>query len=104
VNGIHDMGGMHGFGPVVREADEPAFHEDWERRTFAISVLAARAIEFPVDEHRHAIENLAPTVYLQAASFERWLLGLQAVLEHRGVVTGAEVEERMAAIAAGVAT
>jgi Nitrile hydratase beta subunit len=36
VNGIHDMGGRHGFGPVVRERDEPVFHAKFERRTFAI--------------------------------------------------------------------
>jgi len=26
MNGVHDMGGMDGFGPVVREANEPVFH------------------------------------------------------------------------------
>jgi nitrile hydratase subunit beta len=104
LNGIHDMGGMHGFGPVVRVTGEPAFHEDWERHTFAIGLLAGGAIEFTVDEFRCAIENLAPTVYLQVGYFERWVRGLQAVLEQHGVVTSAEVEERMAEIAAGTAT
>ena len=27
MNGIHDMGGMHGFGPVEREDHEPVFHQ-----------------------------------------------------------------------------
>ncbi len=26
MNGVHDMGGMHGFGPVEPEANEPVFH------------------------------------------------------------------------------
>ena len=36
MNGIHDMGGMHGFGPVMREENEPVFHAPWEARLFAI--------------------------------------------------------------------
>jgi Nitrile hydratase beta subunit len=27
MNGIHDMGGMHGMGPIQHETNEPAFHE-----------------------------------------------------------------------------
>ncbi len=30
MNGIHDLGGMHGLGPVLAEANEPVFHEPWE--------------------------------------------------------------------------
>ena len=37
MNSIHDMGGMHGFGPIELEADEPVFHYDWERRVFAMN-------------------------------------------------------------------
>ena len=37
VNGVHDMGGMHGMGPVAPEADEPVFHERWEGRVFALN-------------------------------------------------------------------
>jgi nitrile hydratase len=33
VNGIHDIGGMHGFGPVER--DEAVFHAQWEKRQCA---------------------------------------------------------------------
>jgi nitrile hydratase len=45
MNGVHDMGGMDGFGAVVPEQDEPVFHADWERRLFALSqaLPAARA-------------------------------------------------------------
>jgi nitrile hydratase subunit beta len=32
VNGIHDMGGMHGFGAVAPEPDEPVFRAPWEGR------------------------------------------------------------------------
>ncbi|MCC2663013.1 MAG: nthB, partial [Geminicoccaceae bacterium] len=38
MNGIHDLGGMHGLGPIRPEPDEPVFHEDWERRMFGLMV------------------------------------------------------------------
>ena len=34
MNGVHDLGGMHGMGPIPIEKNEPAFHEPWERRIF----------------------------------------------------------------------
>lgn len=36
MNGVHDMGGMQGYGPIERDAQEPIFHADWERRVFAL--------------------------------------------------------------------
>ena len=36
MNGVHDMGGMHGFGPVAAEPNEPVFHHDWEKSVFAL--------------------------------------------------------------------
>ena len=29
MNGIHDMGGMHGMGAIQHEKNEPVFHEAW---------------------------------------------------------------------------
>ena len=37
MNGVHDMGGMHGFGAVEPEADEPVFHAPWEGRVLAMA-------------------------------------------------------------------
>jgi hypothetical protein len=65
VNGVHDLGGMHGFGPVVREENEPVFHEEWERRMFALQMIARRP--YNVDELRRTIERMPPARYL--ASF-----------------------------------
>ena len=36
MNSIHDMGGMHGFGPIEVEKNEPVFHADWESRVYAL--------------------------------------------------------------------
>ena len=70
MDGIHDMGGMAGFGPVER--DETIFHADWERRVFGMSVGLAN-----IDAFRHAIERLDPITYLTAGYFGRWLAALE---------------------------
>ena len=43
MNGVHDMGGMHGFGPIVREVNEPIFHAAWEARVRAMTTDASGA-------------------------------------------------------------
>jgi nitrile hydratase len=75
VDGIHDMGGMAGFGPVVR--DEQSFHADWERRVFALNLLSGLA---NIDAGRHAIERLDPVSYLTAGYFGRWLGALELIV------------------------
>jgi len=96
MDGIHDLGGMHGFGPVVREEDEPAFHEDWEKRAFGIEFFTGSRIGATGDESRHAIERLPPATYLTASYYEKWMLALQLLLEEHGVLGRAEIEARMA--------
>jgi hypothetical protein len=38
-DGIHDLGGMHGFGAVVAPGGEAPYHERWEARVFALHLL-----------------------------------------------------------------
>ena len=47
MNGIHDMGGMHGFGPIEVEKDEPVFHHPWEGRVYAIRRSIGRQVCAP---------------------------------------------------------
>ncbi|MEQ8661955.1 MAG: nitrile hydratase subunit beta, partial [Gammaproteobacteria bacterium] len=82
MNGIHDLGGLTCFGPVVREADEPVFHDDWERRTFALMMLSGAALG-PVDSYRHAIERMDPLRYLATTYYEHWLAGMERLVEER---------------------
>jgi len=83
MNGIHDMGGMHGFGTVVPEPDEPAFHSDWEGRVLALNRAMGYARLWSIDESRAAIEVLPPDVYLTRSYYEKWLLRLeQLLIEH----------------------
>ena len=73
MNGAHDMGGMHGFGRVVPEENEPVFHADWERTVFGISRGASGRGLINIDESRHGIERMPPAEYLAASYYERWL-------------------------------
>jgi nitrile hydratase len=91
MNGVHDMGGMDGFGPVVREQNEPAFHADWEGRMYALVSLIMRAAEVNIDEFRHAIERIPPARYLASSYYERWLAAAETLLVEHGVVTREEL-------------
>ena len=42
MNGVQDMGGMQGMGPIHYEKDEPVFHEPWEGRVYAMSRASGR--------------------------------------------------------------
>lgn len=90
MNGIHDMGGMTCFGPVRRESDEPVFHDDWERRVFAMNI-ASMAFFGPVDRARHAIERMDPVVYLSTSYYEHWLAGLETLASDLGYLSDEEM-------------
>ena len=53
MNGIHDLGGMHGLGPIPTEENEPYFHHEWERRVFPLFASLFVGGHFNVDEFRH---------------------------------------------------
>ena len=91
MNGVHDMGGMDGFGPVVPEQNEPVFHADWERRIYALIGVANRAAQVNIDEFRHAIERMPPARYLASSYYERWLAAVETLLVERGVLTRKEL-------------
>jgi nitrile hydratase len=91
VNGAHDMGGVHGFGAVRAEPDEPVFHGDWERRVFALALAMGAAGGWNVDAGRFARENRAPNEYLDKSYYEIWLAGLEQLLAERGFVAEDEL-------------
>src|SRR5262252_1826598 len=101
MNGIHDMGGMHGFGRVEREDNEPVFHARWEGRVLGISRACSAHGIFNIDESRHAIERMAPVDYLSSSYYERWHDRNVRLLVEKGVITREELERRMSELAAG---
>lgn len=94
MNGIHDMGGMHGFGPVVRNENEPVFKTEWERRTFGVLMVVACNGHFVFDESRSAIESMGHAEYLTTSYYGRWLAGLETLVRKRGLLTDEEITSR----------
>jgi nitrile hydratase beta subunit len=87
------MGGMQGFGPVIREENEPVFHEDWERKTRAMAVCLGKKKVMAVDEHRYGMERIKQDQYLAMSYYERWFYGLLIVLVEKGVLGKSEIQE-----------
>ena len=92
MNGIHDLGGMHGMGPVNPESDEPVFHAEWERRLFGLMMATFAGGIYNVDEFRHAIERMEPAEYLSTSYYEHWLHCLEQILIEKGQFQRAELE------------
>jgi nitrile hydratase subunit beta len=91
MNGAHDLGGMHGLGPIEREANEPVFHADWERRVFALTMAMGATGEWTIDKGRFARENRPPAAYLTKTYYELWLAGLEQLLTETKLVGPAEI-------------
>jgi nitrile hydratase subunit beta len=93
MDGIHDMGGMHGFGKVEVEPNEPVFHEKWEGRAFAMTRAISYTGVWPIDRSRFAQEKLPAETYLSVSYYKRWELGLEKNLVDLGLVGTDEIEE-----------
>jgi len=91
MNGVHDMGGMHGFGKVVPEPDEPVFHADWEARVLAMVRAMGYTGSHNLDMSRFSREALPPDVYLAASYYKRWQLALENLLRERGLLGADEL-------------
>ena len=88
MNGIHDMGGMDGFGPVVPEPNEPVFHAPWEARMFALASVTPYAVPYNDDHLRREIERTPPGEYLTIGYYALWLRGVESLLRERGILPG----------------
>jgi nitrile hydratase beta subunit len=95
VDGIHDMGGMQGFGRTETPQAGSPFAEPWEGNAFALGLLAIRAAGANLHAFRHAIERVPPAEYL-SGYYGRWLMGAQNLLTDSGIVSSEEVTARAA--------
>jgi nitrile hydratase subunit beta len=91
MDGIHDLGGREGFGPVRWKPDEhgAAFHEAWQARTWAICMcMFARWRRenngWTLDWWRHVLERIEPADYLAMNYFDKWAQSCIAVLVDEG--------------------
>jgi nitrile hydratase subunit beta len=92
VNSVHDMGGMHGLGPIVTEPDEPVFHAPWEARAFALNLAAFGWGRWTLDGRRHQFESILGPDYLRMSYYEIWMTGLVELLIKTKLVTLQEID------------
>lgn len=92
MDGIHDLGGRQGFGPVDVHEPEVPFHEAWEGRMLGI----VRSFTRPpgvwgIDRFRHVRELIGPADYLSRGYYDQWLQTYAAMLIDAGAATVREV-------------
>ena len=73
MDGVHDLGGMQGFGPVKVDHENHVQMAEWEDRMWALSRNLFHP-DWTIDWWRHIIERLPPEVYLNIPYFEKWML------------------------------
>lgn len=91
MNGAHDLGGWHGFGPVRPEADEPVFHEPWESRVFALHNAMLSTGAWNLDEVRFARESLPAGMALTVTYYETFLAAVERLAVAKGLVDEGEL-------------
>jgi nitrile hydratase len=91
VNGVHDMGGMDGFGKVEPEPNEPTFHEEWEGRVMAITRVIGANGGINIDMQRFGRESLPPEAYLASSYYRKWFLAIENQIVERGLVGADEI-------------
>lgn len=94
MDGIHDLGGMEGFGPPTVDPNEPVFHEEWERRMLGITFCTFRLGLSNGGEFRHAIERMDPVHYLVSPYYEHWFTGVATRLVETGRLSRESLETR----------
>lgn len=95
MNGGHDVGGMHGFGAIGIEPDEPVFHSEWERRAFALTLAVGSLGQWNLDQSRYAREQMPPGEYLTTSYYEHWLFGLEVLMREHDILTNEDIEQRI---------
>jgi nitrile hydratase len=103
MDGAHDMGGMHGFGPVVEDGAELAYHERWEPRVFALQLLIGVEGLGAGPGGRAMREEMDPAEYLAASYYERWLYSAEQLLLRKGTIAPGEIEAMMERLGDGEA-
>jgi nitrile hydratase subunit beta len=94
MNGVHDLGGMHGLGHVDVEQDEPVFHTPWEKTIFGTMLATMGQGMYNLDEFRHGIEVMNPAHYLTSSYYEHWLETMEKNLIEKGVIDRDELDAR----------
>jgi nitrile hydratase len=94
MDGIHDLGGMHGFGSVAHSTSEPVFRDRWEAAVLALTLRVLNETQVTGREFRSSIEWMDPALYLSTGYYEHVLTGAATLAVQCGLVSLAELEER----------
>jgi nitrile hydratase subunit beta len=94
VDGIHDLGGMQGLGPVAHSPAEPVFDREWQAVARALLVVVIRAVQASGGEFRHSIERMEPGHYLTSGYYEHWLTAAATLAVEHGLITRADLDAR----------
>ncbi len=94
MNGVHDLGGTDGLGPVLVEENEPVWHAEWEKAAFCMFPFPFAAGFFGVDMFRYGIEKMHPAVYLLSPYYEHWVHTAEHYGVEKGVLDPDEIERR----------
>jgi nitrile hydratase beta subunit len=92
MNGVHDMGGMHGMGSIGVEQGEPVFHHPWEGRVFGLRRAMGAWGRWNIDVSRHEVELVPPVDYLRMSYYERQFAAFLVLLQKRGFINSGEIE------------
>lgn len=91
MNGAQDLGGTMGHGPIAPEVDEPVFHADWEKKSFALTLAMGFFGQWNIDKGRFTRESLPPAQYLSSSYYQIWFAALANLLVELEFVTADEV-------------
>lgn len=93
MNSIHDLGGMHGFGAIGAECNEPPFHAPWEGRAGGLLEVMTFPAGFTVDRFRYLRETLRPDLYLTQNYYEQWIYIAEQALLEAGMISAQELAD-----------
>ncbi len=85
------MGGMHGLGPIMPDADEHPFDHDWEGRVLACFLAMAAWGKWNIDRGRFFRESVPGPRYLSISYFEIWLDALIGLIVDAGLADAEEL-------------
>ena len=91
MTGVHDLGGSPDAGPIDTSQHDI---EDWERLADAVTIVLDKKGIKTTDEHRRAIESLAPELYEKLGYYERWIAATELLLVEKGILTPKEIDAK----------
>ena len=90
MDGIHDLGGKEGYGPVPVTTGDAPFDHDWERRMWGLA-REGLVHSMTIDWFRHGLELMVPGDYLTYSYFQKWATNYLMLFADDGIATLDEI-------------